>query len=64
MFKRVCDQFDKLRKRNAFVEQYKREAMGSDAMEEFDSSREVVAGLIDEYHAAETPEYLSWVKFC
>lgn len=39
LFKRVCDQFDRLRKRNAFIEQYKREALGSDALEEFDASR-------------------------
>ncbi|KAJ1341654.1 tubulin gamma chain [Batrachochytrium salamandrivorans] len=40
LFKRICDQYDRLRKRNAFVEMYKRElATDMDALEEFDSSR-------------------------
>ena len=56
----MCDQYDKLRKRNAFLEQYKKEALGSDALEEFDSSREVVQNLIAEYQACETPDYVNW----
>lgn len=37
LFKRVCDQFDRLRKRNAFIEQYKRENAFDEA--EFDECR-------------------------
>lgn len=53
LFKRICDQYDRLRKRNAFLEQYKRETSASqtDALEEFDSSRDVVQQLISEYEA-------------
>jgi tubulin gamma len=50
-----------LRKRNAFVEQYKKESIGNDALEEFDSARDVVQDLIGEYLACETPDYVNWV---
>ncbi|KAJ3342080.1 gamma-tubulin [Kappamyces sp. JEL0680] len=60
LLKRTCDQYDRLRKRNAFLEQYKRETNAGDAMEEFDSSREVVQNLINEYVACESPSYLDW----
>jgi tubulin gamma len=35
----MTDQYDRLRKRNAFLEQYKKEAIFSDGLEEFDESR-------------------------
>ncbi|OAJ41193.1 tubulin gamma chain [Batrachochytrium dendrobatidis JEL423] len=61
LFKRICDQYDRLRKRNAFVEMYKRESSSEmDALEEFDSSREVVQQLISEYEACESPDYSTW----
>ncbi|KAJ3319321.1 gamma-tubulin [Boothiomyces sp. JEL0866] len=61
LFKRTCDQFDKLRKRNAFIEQYKKESTSLDALEELQDSREVVQNLINEYVACESPDYLNWV---
>ncbi|KAJ3031595.1 UNVERIFIED_CONTAM: gamma-tubulin [Siphonaria sp. JEL0065] len=60
LFKRTCDQYDRLRKRNAFLDQYKKEAMFSDGLEEFDSSRQVVQELIAEYEACERPDYLNF----
>ncbi|OMJ10604.1 Tubulin gamma chain [Smittium culicis] len=39
LFKRTVDQYDRLRKRNAFLDMYKREAIFSDGLEEFDDSR-------------------------
>ncbi len=48
-----------MRKRNAFLEQYKKERMFSDGLGEFDESREVVTDLIEEYKAAEGKDYLS-----
>lgn len=62
LFKRTCDQYDKLRKRNAFLEQYRKHAMFADDLEEFDDSRRVVQELIDEYEACETPEYVNYGK--
>jgi len=60
LFNRTVNQYDKLRKRNAFLEQYRREPMFADGLEEFDSSREVVTDLIEEYKAAERPDYVSF----
>ena len=39
LFKRMIDQFDRLKRRNAFVEQYKKEKIFSDGLEEFDDAR-------------------------
>ena len=60
LFGRTVSQYDKLRKRNAFLEQYRREPMFEDSLEEFDSSREVVTDLIEEYKAAERLDYVTW----
>lgn len=48
-----------MRKRNAFMEGYKKTAPFSDNLNEFDESREVVADLIAEYEAAESADYLN-----
>jgi tubulin gamma len=37
----MLDQYDRLRKRNAFLEQYKKEDMFANGLEEFDDSRSV-----------------------
>ncbi|KAI9302475.1 tubulin gamma chain [Cunninghamella echinulata] len=60
LFKRICDQYDRLKKRNAFLEQYRKQPMFSDNLDEFDDSRNVVQDLIDEYEACETPEYINY----
>ncbi|KAJ3190056.1 gamma-tubulin [Gaertneriomyces sp. JEL0708] len=60
LFKRTVDQYDRLRKRNAFLDQYKKTPMFADGLEEFDSSREVVQDLINEYEACEREDYISW----
>ncbi|KDB20353.1 tubulin gamma chain [Trichophyton interdigitale MR816] len=58
LFKRIVSQYDRLRKRNAFLEQYKKEAPFADGLGEFDEAREVVMDLVAEYEAAERPDYL------
>ena len=58
LFRRIVSQYDRLRKRNAFLEQYKREAPFADGFGEFDEAREVAQDLIDEYEAAEKANYL------
>jgi tubulin gamma len=60
IFRRSIDQYDKLRKKNAFMEQYKKEKMFENGLEEFDESRAVVDELYNEYKACETPEYISY----
>ncbi|KAH6625443.1 Tubulin/FtsZ, GTPase domain-containing protein [Boeremia exigua] len=59
LFKRIVAQYNTLRKRNAFLESYKREAPFKDGLGEFDEAKEVVQGLIEEYEDAENADYLS-----
>lgn len=47
LFKRIIDQYDRLRKRNAFLEQYKKEDIFANGLEEFDDSRRVVAEVAE-----------------
>ncbi|KAK2744143.1 gamma-tubulin [Myotisia sp. PD_48] len=58
LFRRIVSQYDRLRKRNAFLEQYKKEAPFAEGLGEFDEAREVVMDLVAEYEAAERPDYL------
>jgi tubulin gamma len=60
LFERIMRQFDKLYEKRAFLDNYKRQPMFEEGFEEFDDSYEVVRGLAEEYHAAETDDYLSW----
>ena len=60
LFKRASRQFDKLRKREAFLEQFRKEEMFKENLDEMDASRDVVQQLIEEYEAAATPDYLTW----
>lgn len=39
LFKRTVQQYDRLRKRNAFLEQYKKESAFENGLEEFDQAR-------------------------
>jgi tubulin gamma len=48
-----------MRKRNAFMEGYKKTAPFADDLSEFDEAREVVTDLIAEYEAAEDADYLN-----
>jgi len=57
---RNLKEFDRLWKRNAFLDNYKKEDMFSDSLDEFEHSRAVVAELVEEYKASEKPDYISW----
>jgi tubulin gamma len=59
LFKRIVRQYDGMRKRNAFMEAYKKTAPFSDSLSEFDEARQVVTDLIAEYEAAEDADYLN-----
>lgn len=48
-----------MRKRNAFIEAYKKTSPFADNLDEFDESRQVVTDLIAEYEAAEEANYLN-----
>ncbi|KAH0830286.1 Tubulin/FtsZ [Lanmaoa asiatica] len=60
LFKRMLDQFDRLRKRNAFLEQYKKEKMFENSLEEFDDARATAEELLKEYKACESADYISY----
>ncbi|XP_015592097.1 tubulin gamma-1 chain isoform X2 [Cephus cinctus] len=60
IFDRALRQYDRLRKREAFLEQFRKEKMFTDNLDELDSSREVVETLVKEYEAAAKSDYLSW----
>lgn len=60
LFHRICQQYDKLRKRDAFLDNYRKVDMFADDLTEFDDSREVVQSLINEYKASESPDYINW----
>lgn len=51
-----------IRGKEAFLGQYKTQPMFKDDLSEFDDSREVVMKLIDEYKAAEYPNYIDYGK--
>ncbi|EGP91868.1 unnamed protein product [Zymoseptoria tritici ST99CH_1A5] len=59
LFKRIVWQYDRMRNRNAYLEQYKRYDSFRDGFGEFDESKEVVMDLVGEYEAAEKADYLS-----
>ncbi len=48
-----------MRKRNAFIDSYKKTAPFADNFNEFDEAKEVVTDLIAEYEAAEDADYLN-----
>jgi tubulin gamma len=58
LFKRIVIQYDKMRKRNAYLEGYKKTAAFSDSLDQFDEARAVVQELIKEYEEAERADYL------
>lgn len=62
LFQRTLKQYDKLKARNAFLDQFKKEPIFKDdpEMREFVDSREVLQSLIDEHRAATTEEYIHW----
>lgn len=60
LFSRTIEQYGKLRKKAAFLEEFKKERLFESDLSEFDSSKEVVQDLIDEYQAATTVDYLNW----
>jgi tubulin gamma len=60
LFSRTVAHYDKIRKKNAFLDNYRKEPMFAESLDEFDQAREVVTNLIEEYKAAERPDYITW----
>ncbi len=60
LFDRLLNQYDRIRRRNAFLDNYRREPMFEDNLDEFDSARETVQCLVDEYRACERKDYVDY----
>jgi tubulin gamma len=60
LFERLLKQYDKIKRRNAFLDNYRKEPMFADGFEEFDDSRETVQSLVDEYKACERADYIDY----
>ena len=60
LFDRLLNQYDKIRRRNAFLDNYRREPMFTENLDEFDSARETVQCLVDEYRACERIDYIDY----
>jgi len=58
LFDRLLYQYDRIRSRNAFLDNYRKEPMFQDSLDEFDHARETVQTLVDEYRACERPDYV------
>ena len=60
LFARTIASYDKLRKKSAFLDVYKKTDLMKDDLSEFDNSREIVQNLVEEYKACEQPDYIHW----
>lgn len=57
LFGRMLHDYNKLRNRRAFLQQYEDYAPFKDNLDEFDDAKETIKSLIDEYRATATKEY-------
>ncbi|RXH93747.1 hypothetical protein DVH24_014323 [Malus domestica] len=61
LFSKCLSQYSLLRKKQAFLDNYRKFPMFADNdLSEFDESREILESLVDEYKACESPDYIKW----
>ncbi|MQL75853.1 hypothetical protein Taro_008249 [Colocasia esculenta] len=61
LFSKCLSQYEKLRKKQAFLDNYRKFPMFADNdLSEFDESREIIESLVHEYKACESPDYIKW----
>ncbi|XP_059634309.1 tubulin gamma-1 chain-like isoform X3 [Cornus florida] len=61
LFSKCLSQYEKLRKKQAFLDNYRKFPMFADNdLSELDESRDVIKSLVDEYKACESPDYIKW----
>ncbi|KAM9996885.1 hypothetical protein ACTFIZ_001824 [Dictyostelium cf. discoideum] len=58
LFSHIIQQYDKVRKKQAFLANYTRES--SEILQEFDIAREMLDDLVQEYKAAEQSDYINY----
>lgn len=56
----VIESFDKIFKRKAFLDQYRKEEIFKNGLEEFNDSVEVIDKVVSEYNAMQRNDYLEW----
>ncbi|KAJ5080189.1 tubulin gamma-2 chain [Anaeramoeba ignava] len=62
LFTRTLMQYEKLRKRNAFLDGYTKHSLFGESLDEFDNAKQIILNLVDEYRASEYPDYINWAK--
>lgn len=60
LMQKIMDSFQSIYKKKAFLENFRKEDIFKDSLQEFDDSQEVVQKVIDEYKACEKKDYLEW----
>lgn len=60
LFKVLDNNYKLMRRRNAFLDQYKAFKLFENNFDELDEAAESVTKLIEEYEAAEKEDYISW----
>eukprot|EP00823_Brevimastigomonas_motovehiculus_P001130 TRINITY_DN11663_c0_g1_i1.p1 TRINITY_DN11663_c0_g1~~TRINITY_DN11663_c0_g1_i1.p1 ORF type:complete len:515 (+),score=115.24 TRINITY_DN11663_c0_g1_i1:66-1610(+) len=55
----IVNDYDLMRKRQTFLDQYRKHKMFESGFEEFDNSREIVGSLLDEYKACTSSDFLT-----
>ncbi|KAG2325421.1 hypothetical protein Bca52824_008149 [Brassica carinata] len=58
LFSKCLSQYDKLRKKQAFLENYRKFPMFAD--NDLSEARDIIESLVDEYKACESPDYIKW----
>ncbi|KAF2072420.1 hypothetical protein CYY_006255 [Polysphondylium violaceum] len=58
LFSNVLEQYDKMKKRGAFISNYTKES--PDILNEFDDARQQLQDLVNEYVAAESSDYINY----
>lgn len=61
LMRKILEQYERMRKRNAYLEGYRKEDMFKHDLSEFDDAKETVQGVIEEYEAAQRDDYLDYV---
>ena len=60
LFVRIFKSYNMLRKRNAFLNQYKETSIFEKNLDEFDDAVESISNLIEEYKAIQGTDYINW----
>lgn len=58
--KETVNSFTKMFEKKAYLDNFRKESMFQESLEEFTDSREVVMKVIEEYNACERKDYLEW----